>query len=136
MQFFTKLKKSHLEGNCSVLRFQPLVLRALDNLKMSKTLDPRATTETSGRPKTNSPSTSRHLSVGKKNYELNLHHAGQQSGERTVQRRYTESAFQMNYKALVTDAGPDRCLYTELGGLYTNVLFLSQWKNIFALYHN
>lgn len=51
----------YLDGNWRVLRFQPFDVSALDKRNISNTLEPKATTETSGFPNTNSPSTLRTL---------------------------------------------------------------------------
>lgn len=45
----------YLEGNCSVFRFQPFDVSALDRWKMSKSSEPIATTDTSGSPNTKMP---------------------------------------------------------------------------------
>ena len=49
------LLPGYLDGYCSVFRFQPLVVSALERRKISKSLEPMATTDTSGLPNTNSP---------------------------------------------------------------------------------
>lgn len=46
---------SYLEGNCSVFRFQPFDVSALDRWKISKSSEPIATTDTSGSPNTKMP---------------------------------------------------------------------------------
>lgn len=46
---------AYLAGNCSVLRFQPFDVSALDRRKISKSSEPKATTETSGSPSTITP---------------------------------------------------------------------------------
>lgn len=51
----------YLEGNWRVFRFHPFDVSALDKRNISNTLEPKATTETSGFPNTNSPSTLRML---------------------------------------------------------------------------
>lgn len=48
-------KDVYLAGNCSVLRFQPFAVSALDRRKISKSSEPKATTDTSGSPSTITP---------------------------------------------------------------------------------
>lgn len=55
----------YLDGYCSVFRFQPFDVSALDRRKISKTSEPIATTDTSGSPNTNTPFTFWTLSTGK-----------------------------------------------------------------------
>lgn len=64
-------RRTHLEGYCSVFRFQPLDVSALDRRKISKTCDPIATTDTSGSPNTNTPFILRILEGKKKVFECN-----------------------------------------------------------------
>lgn len=45
----------YLDGYCSVFRFQPFDVSALDKRKISNSLEPIATTDTSGFPNTNTP---------------------------------------------------------------------------------
>lgn len=48
-------KDVYLAGNCSVLRFQPFAVIALDRRNISKSSEPKATTDTSGSPSTTTP---------------------------------------------------------------------------------
>lgn len=48
-------KEVYLAGNCSVLRFQPFAVIALDRRNISKSSEPKATTDTSGSPSTTTP---------------------------------------------------------------------------------
>ena len=48
-------KDVYLAGNCNVLRFQPFAVSAFERRKISKSSEPKATTDTSGSPSTITP---------------------------------------------------------------------------------
>jgi hypothetical protein len=54
-------KKTYLEGNCKAFSFQFRAVSSSPNANISNCLDPKATTQTSGWPNTNTPLVSRSL---------------------------------------------------------------------------